>query len=82
MITRCSSNFFQAYTSFQKCKPSISYTGPCIWNNIPIEIKGIDILNNPDSDTHSSYSKVNSKPFILKFKNKMKKFVLSDISFI
>ena len=88
MVTRYSSNFFQSYTSFQKCKQSISYTGPYIWNGIPVEIKVMpeaDISNDLDDSSYENDSYItctNSKLFITKFKNKMKKFALDNINFI
>ena len=86
MVTRCSSNFFQLFTSFQKCQQSISYTGPKIWNALPLDIKGspeMDTPNqqdNPSIDNDSLFSP-SITPFMKQFKNRMKKFALESLDF-
>ena len=87
MITRFSSDFFPSYTSFQKCKQSVSYTGPKIWNGIPIDIKDIPelgISNNLKNCCieYDSISSSNSKLFISQFKKRMNKFALDNVDFI
>ena len=82
MVTRCSSNLFQSFTSFQKCKPSISYTGPYIWNSLPVELKSITTNDEPINEYVSETSDKYGKSFISKFMKKMKKFVLNNINFI
>ena len=82
MVTRCSSNFFQSFTSFQKCKPSISYTGPYIWNSLPVELKSITTNDEPINEYLSETSDKYGKSFISKFMKKMKKFALNNIDFI
>ena len=79
MVTRSSSNYFQPCTKSQKCKQSISYTGPCIWNKVPSDIKVF-----PDKSSCDSNIDVfkNSKLTIERFKNQMKKFALNNITFI
>ena len=87
MITRFSSDFFPLYTSFQKCKQSISYTGPKIWNSIPIDVKDIPELGISNDLENSSIEQdsildLNNKLFITQFKKRMKKFSLDNVDFI
>ena len=82
MVTRCSSNLFQLFTPFQKCKQSISYTGPSIWNSLPVELKGITTSDEISNTNTSENNDTNCKLLISKFMNEMKMFALDKINFI
>ena len=82
MVTRCSSRYFQLSTVFQKCKQSISYNGPFIWNTVPVGVKINRYNSSLEHDLTGPLHCDLMKPLIKKFKKSMKKHALINISFI
>ena len=80
MVTRNASTYYQRSTIREKCKQAISYTGPFVWNTIPVDVK-----NNSEFDSSSDRDFVDftSKKCILKrFTRRMKKYALKSVAFI
>ena len=80
MVTRNASTYYQRSTIREKCKQAISYTGPFVWNTIPVDVK-----NNSEFDSFSDRDFVDStskKCSLKRFTRRMKKYALESVAFI
>ena len=83
MVTRRSSMYFQRSTAFEKCKQSISYFGPSVWNSVPIDVKIISEIGISSDTFDSNSENLNQGRSILKkFTKRMKKYALENVTFI
>ena len=83
--TRSASIYFQPHTSKSKCKQSIRFTGPLIWNAIPNAVKKstnemldnrVFVRNSEQLDRNATWLPTKT------FAKKMKAHALQNIDFI
>ena len=80
MVTRHASMYYQRTTTLQKCKQAISYTGPFVWNSIPVDVKhDSEVGNSSDSDL---VDYICSKSTLKRFTRRIKKYALENVAFI
>ena len=83
MVTRRASLYYQRFTALEKCKQAISYSGPFVWNTIPVDVKSHAETDLPIVSVESDSAEKNRKKSCFnKFTKCMKKYALENVAFV
>ena len=89
LVTRSASHYFQPVMSKQKCKQSIKYAGPIIWNGIPENMKkcvqvdfNCDLSDQLEQDDDSLHNTRNSLLLLKPFCKRMQSYAINNVEFI